>query len=126
LSLLNKQIYKLSSRLVLLINQGDFTFEAADLPTAVQLSPVYAIETHDFDKDGDQDILLGGNLFYVLPEMGIYDGSYGQYLENHGEHQFSINNKSGFHVKGEIRDVVVMDKQVLVNVSRDSLLMFEF
>ena len=111
---------------VLLINQGDFKFESVDLPTAVQLSPVYAIETHDFDADGDQDILLGGNLFYVLPEMGIYDGSYGQYLENNGNNQFSLAKNSGFHVKGEIRDFVVIENELLVNVSRDSLMTFRF
>jgi len=111
---------------VLLINLGGFQFESIDLPAEVQLSPVYAINTHDFDGDGDEDILLGGNLFYVLPEMGIYDGSYGQYLENQGNQEFSLNSQSGFQVKGEIRDFVVMDKQVLVNVSRDSLSVFNF
>ncbi len=111
---------------VLLINQDNFHFESVELPTEVQFSPVYAIATNDFDKDGDQDILLGGNLFYVLPEMGIYDGSYGQYLENRGNNQFQINKKSGFHVKGEIRDIMVLENKVLVNVSRDSLQTFEF
>jgi len=110
----------------LLINQGNFQFESVDLPNDVQLSPVYAIATHDFDDDGDEDILLGGNQFYVLPEMGIYDGSYGQYLENLGNNQFQLNKNSGFHVKGEIRDFVVLENTVLVNVSRDSLLTFNF
>ena len=111
---------------VLLINQGGFQFEAATLPAEVQFSPVYAIATKDFDQDGDEDILLGGNLFYVLPEMGIYDGSYGQYLENQGNNQFVLNQQSGFKVTGEIRDLVILDNQVMVNVSRDSLRAFKF
>jgi len=110
----------------LLINQGDFQFESVALPTDVQLSPVYAIATHDFDADGDEDILLGGNQFYVLPEMGIYDGSYGQYLENKGNNEFELNKNSGFHVKGEIRDLVVLENSILVNRSRDTLLTFNF
>ena len=61
---------------VLLINKGDLTFESVDLPAEVQFSPIYAFATEDFDADGDKDILLGGNLYYVLPEMGIYDGNY--------------------------------------------------
>ena len=111
---------------VLLINQGNFEFESLALPAEVQFSPVYAITTADFDKDGDEDILMGGNLFYVLPEMGIYDGSYGAYLENQGNHQFVFKKESGFRVKGEIRDLVLLDDKVLVNVSRDSLLSFGF
>ncbi len=112
---------------VILINQGDFKFESIPLPTEIQFSPVYAITTADFDEDGDQDVLLGGNLFYVLPEMGIYDGSYGQYLENQGDNKFVLNKEeSGFHVKGEIRDFVIMDKTIMVNVSRDSLAAFSF
>ena len=94
---------------VLLINQGNFQFKAATLPAEIQFSPVYAIATADFDQDGDEDILLGGNLFYVLPEMGIYDGSYGQYLENQGNNQFVLNEQSGFKVKGEIRDLMILD-----------------
>ena len=58
--------------------------------------------------------------------MGIYDGSYGQYLENQGNNQFVLNEQSGFKVKGEIRDLMILDKQVLVNVSRDSLQTFKF
>ncbi len=111
---------------ILLINQGDFQFQAATLPAEVQFSPVYAITTKDFDQDGDEDVLLGGNLFYVLPEMGIYDGSYGQYLENQGNNQFVLKEQSGFKVKGEIRDFVTLNNQVLVNVSRDSLQAFKF
>lgn len=111
---------------VLLINQGDFQFESVALPDEVQFSPIYAIATADFDKDGDEDVLLGGNLFYVLPEMGIYDGSYGQYLENKGNNEFVFNKSSGFSLRGEIRDFVVLDDKVLVNVSRDSLQAYQF
>ncbi len=112
---------------VLLINQGGFQFKSVDLPAEVQFSPVYAISTADFDKDGDDDILLGGNLFYVVPEMGIYDGSYGHYLENQGNNEFIYKNgESGFHIKGEIRDFVLLDNLLLVNVSRDSLAAFSF
>ncbi len=112
---------------VLLINQGDFKFEAAPLPPEVQFSPVYAIETADFDQDGDEDILLGGNLYYVLPEMGIYDGSYGQYLENLGGNKFALKKEgSGFQVKGEIRDFILLDKLLMANVSRDSLVTFRY
>ena len=64
------------------LNKGNFEFERISLPQEVQFSPVYAINTSDFDNDGDKDIVMGGNLFNVKPEVGIYDASYGIYLEN--------------------------------------------
>lgn len=112
---------------VLLINEGQFKFQGVALPEEVQFSPNYAIQAHDFDQDGDQDVLLGGNLFYVVPEMGIYDASYGHYLENKGDNQFEFaKEKSGFRVKGEVRDIILMDGMVLINRSRDTLAAFSF
>jgi len=112
---------------VLLINQGNYTFESANLPAEVQLSPVYAIASSDFDRDGDKDIVLGGNLHHVLPEMGIYDGSFGQYLEQEGTNQFTFQKSgTGFSVKGEIRDFIIQDDLLMVNVSKDSLVTFRY
>lgn len=114
-------------RTVLLINEGNFTFKSAELPSEVQFSPVYASKAFDFDQDGDLDIVMGGNLFNVLPEMGIYDANFGVYLENTGNNNFTYKkNGGGFHVKGEIRDLQVLDKTLLVTLSNDSLRSFSF
>ena len=64
------------------INEGNFSFTKIDLPQEAQLSPIYAIADQDADGDGDNDLFLGGNLFRVKPEVGIYDATYGVYLEN--------------------------------------------
>jgi len=109
---------------VVLMNMGNFSFENLPLPIEAQFSPVYAIEAKDFDRDGDLDILLGGNQFYVKPEMGIYDASDGVYLENQ-ELEF-VHQQNVFSVSGEIRDFVSMDSILIALVSRDSLKMFEF
>ncbi len=97
----------------LLINKGNFKFENVDLPKEVQYAPVYAFGFNDFDKDGDTDIVFGGNLYNVKPEFGRYDASYGGYLENQGNMKFKyIEKGSGFSVKGEIRDFIVLKKQI--------------
>ena len=110
-----------------LINQGNFNFTLKDLPQEAQLSPVYAIESADVDGDGDQDLFLGGNLFKAKPEVGIYDASYGTYLENTGDGNFrSFKDGKGFSVKGEVRDIKAIDKTLMVFRNNDSIATFKF
>ncbi|MBV6654842.1 MAG: VCBS repeat-containing protein, partial [Mameliella sp.] len=76
-------------RSVVLRNMGNGEFKKEVLPVSVQFSPVYAIETADINKDGRPDLLMGGNLFKVQPEIGIYDASYGSCLINTGNGAFT-------------------------------------
>ena len=112
---------------VVLLNDGNYSFSSVDLPVELQFSCMYTSEVYDFDQDGDEDILFGGNQFSVVPEMGIYDGSYGIYLENKGDNKFVIyKDGAGFIVKGEIRDFVVNKNQLTVVRSKDSVQTFSF
>jgi len=109
------------------VNKGNFTFEVVHLPITAQFSMTYAIAANDFDRDGDQDILLGGNLYNVKPEVGRYDASYGVFLENKGGLQFEpVKNGKGFKVKGEIRDMGIIDQKLFVSRNRDSVAVFKF
>ncbi len=60
----------------------------------------------DFDQDGVQDILLGGNFYAAKPEVGRYDASYGLFLKGDGQGNFtSIKAKdSGLKLEGQVRD----------------------
>jgi hypothetical protein len=89
------------------INDGKGNFTRKELPVEAQFSPVYAVETGDFDGDGKVDILLGGNLYNVKPEVGRYDASYGSFLKGDGHGGFTSlpPAKTGFMLKGEIRDI---------------------
>tara|TARA_B110000003_G_scaffold267561_1_gene295942 strand:+ start:1685 stop:4966 length:3282 start_codon:yes stop_codon:yes gene_type:complete len=110
------------------INKGDFNFKKISIPKEVQFSPIYAINSNDFDNDGDKDIIMGGNLYTVKPEVGIYDASYGIYLENKGNENFVFHKGGkGFFLKGEIRDIIITDKkEILVSRNKDSLTLFKF
>lgn len=111
----------------LLMNKGNFKFDIVDLPQEVQYSPVYAFGFHDFDKDGDTDIVFGGNLYNVKPENGRYDASYGGFLENKGNMKFNyVKNGSGFSVKGEVRDLIVHKNELIVIRNNDSTAVFNF
>ena len=109
------------------IKKEGFEFEKISIPNEVQFSPVYSINTHDFDNDGDKDILLGGNLYDVKPEIGIYDASYGLYLENIGNLEFKYHRDGkGFFVKGEIRDILISDNSIFVSKNNEEMEVFNF
>jgi len=112
---------------VILENKEDFDFTLIELPTEAQLSPIYAIDHGDFDKDGDIDIVLGGNLYKTKPEVGIYDASYGVFLEQIEPSIFiSTKGGKGFSVKGEIRDFKVFDNTLYVLRNNDSIKSFKY
>lgn len=93
------------SRSGLLRNNGNWNFSWEPFPAQAQFSPVHAIETADIDGDGRTDILLAGNFFDVLPELGRYDASYGMVLQGKGKGEFEVllPKQSGFFMKGQIR-----------------------
>lgn len=97
-------------RSVVLLQQSDGSFAVRALPTRAQESPVFALQSLDFDADGDQDILLGGNFYYAKPEVGRYDASRGLLLENDGNGNFAAVSaeRSGLKVTGEIREIVAL------------------
>jgi hypothetical protein len=112
---------------LLLFNEGAFNFTIQKLPLEAQLSPIYAIATSDFDNDGDQDILLGGNLYGVKPEFGKYDASFGSYLENTGNRIFKFHQTGkGLKVKGQIRDLKIFKNKVFISKNNDSLEVYNY
>jgi hypothetical protein len=120
------EVYELSSSL--LINEGGGKLSLKRLPVEAQLSVVYAIAIDDFDKDGHVDIVLGGNLYNVKPEVGRYDASYGTFLKGDGRGNFKSlpANQSGLFLDGEIRDLTTVEvagkKYLLAARNSDSLL----
>jgi enediyne biosynthesis protein E4 len=112
---------------VILINTGNFNFEVKDLPYETQFSPIYAITTADFDNDGDQDIILGGNLNGVMPEFGRYDASYGNFLENTGNGTFKYHQTGkGLKVNGQIRDIKIINNKIFIAKNNDSLEVYNY
>ena len=114
------------------INDGNGGFTSISLPKQVQMSPVFAIETGDFDLDGDTDIVLGGNLFRVKPEVGRYDASFGTFLENTGNDTIgapifkATPGNKGLKVTGEVRSIQKINNTLLFVRNSDAILRYTF
>ena len=87
------------------LNRGNGRFDFHPLPTEAQFAPVYAALADDFDRDGQVDLLLGGNFYGVTPVQGRYDASYGQLLRGDGTGQFAPVDleASGVVIEGQVR-----------------------
>ena len=88
-----------------LLNDGKSNLTLKPLPLEAQLSPTYGIEALDYDGDGKLDLVLAGNFFDVLPEIGRYDASFGTVLRGDGKGGFAAvpNAQTGFFVRGQVR-----------------------
>jgi hypothetical protein len=109
---------------VILWNNGNDGFKLETLPLDAQLSPIYAILIKDMNNDGQEDIVLGGNLHNVKPEVGRYDASYGLFLSGMGQGKFKVipYQESGLFLEGEIRDfnLLKIKGQYFLTVARNN------
>ncbi len=94
-----------------LLNQGGKGFIFRPLPLEAQFAPVYAIEVRDFNNDGQQDILLAGNLSATRVKFGEIDANRGLILAGNGTGQFTALRQieTGLNLRGDVRDVSVIE-----------------
>lgn len=127
----NALIYNVyENRTVVLWNNAG-KFKLKPLPMSAQLSPIYSIYADDLDKDGQVDLLLGGNQFNAKPQTGIYAANFGTVLMSVGNREFVTLNslESGISIQGQIRDIksIIIEgkKFLLIALNNDKLRIYE-
>lgn len=98
-------------------------FAMADLPVEVQYSPVYTIDTLDFNKDGKTDLLLCGNNSHTKIRLGKFDANYGVLLAGDGKGNFKYipQNESGFVIRGDVRSCVGIRNKIYFGINGQPL-----
>ncbi|RDV15402.1 RNA-binding protein [Pontibacter diazotrophicus] len=98
-------------------------FVEKPLPMEVQYSPVYAITTLDYNRDGNQDLLLGGNISQARLRFGKYDANYGILLQGNGKGEFTYipQAKSGFKVNGDVRSILQVNNTLLFGINQQDV-----
>lgn len=96
------------------------TFEEQSLPLEVQYAPVFAITSLDYNGDGNQDLLLGGNIHQARLRFGKSTANRGMLLRGEGNGNFSYipQPQSGFNVAGDVRSALTVGQTVLLGVNQ--------
>jgi hypothetical protein len=94
-------------------------FHEKPLPVQAQFSPVYTITALDYDKDGNEDLLLCGNINHARLRFGKYDANYGTLLKGDGKGGFTYVNQqqSGFRLWGDVRSVLAINNELLFGIN---------
>jgi len=111
-------------------NQGG-KFIRRSLPIQAQIAPVFGIVVHDFNNDGNLDILMAGNKYGMEVETNRCDAGNGIFLAGDGKGKFTFveNTKSGFWAMKEVRDLALLKAangkiKIMVSNNNDKLQVF--
>jgi enediyne biosynthesis protein E4 len=101
-----------------LINLGNGAFEWKPFPRMAQKTWIYAIQVLDLNGDGIQDLILGGNLMQVKPEIGKSDAGFGEVLLGKGDGTFTFwpNREHGLKLQGDVREFSLLGEGRLLVV----------
>jgi len=102
-------------------------FEKKELPTEAQISPVYSIRFLESESGERKSVLLSGNMNHARVRFGKQDANYGVFLEadEHNEFDYVPQHLSGLDLRGDIRDVVEINGELLFGVNDGGLVSYE-
>ena len=106
---------------------NDGKFHKKILPIEAQFSPVFTVTALDYNKDGNKDLLLCGNMHHTRLRFGNYDANYGVLLKGDGKGNFEYINQqqSGFSLHGDVRSVISINNKLLFGINGEELKTYE-
>jgi len=105
---------------------GKFSF--VPFENSLQVSPITALLTYDFDSDGQQEVLAGGNYFGVKPFQGRFDSFSGALIKN--ENSVILGHRIGLDLtQKSVRDFSIIGmndkKYLLVTINNDEVQVYK-
>lgn len=115
---------------VYLENKGN-KFVQHTLPASAQFAPLFGMALLDYNKDGNMDIVLGGNQSSIRIRMGVIDANFGQLYEGDGKGNFTYVSQtvSGLSTTGDTKSMKVITSNgqtfLLVGVNNVGVLTYK-
>jgi len=97
--------------------------KAVALPLQAQYAPVFTITAVDYNHDGNNDLLLCGNMNHARMHFGKYDANYGVLLKGDGKGGYTYipQPESGFNLWGDVRGVLKLNNVLLFSTDENRL-----
>ncbi len=98
-------------------------FHEKTLPVQAQMSPVYVIIPLDYNADGNEDLILGGNINHARLKFGKYDANYGMLLQGDGSGNFKYisQQRSGVRLTGDVRSAVTLGSTIIFGINEQPI-----
>jgi len=121
--------YQVQSFASIYLENKDGVFVIHKLPIEAQVSSINQILVADYDKDGNLDAIVAGNLYNSEVETPRNDGSYGLFLKGDGAGSFNpiTSNNSGFYTAGNVKDmatITIQNQAYIISVKNNDYLQF--
>ena len=104
--------------------QGNGQFELQSLPEELQFSSIHAALVYDYDGDGTEELVVGGNHYLVKPQYGREDASKGWLVKPsiNTDNELQFVKAVPMNIRGQIRDFEIWDEQdLLIGVVNQSV-----
>ena len=89
-----------------------------------QFSSIQKILVNDYDKDGNLDALIAGNLHNSEVETPRNDASYGLFLKGKGNGSFKATSvlESGFYTSGDVKEMseITINKEKFIIIGKNN------
>jgi hypothetical protein len=92
---------------LLLVNNGDGTFNKVKLPIEAQTMPILDAAKLDYNNDGFEDLVVVGNIYNTEVETPRLDNPYGLILVSNTKDGYNVvlPKESGFYLNGNAKSV---------------------
>ena len=119
--------YKVKSFASIYLENKNGKFITHRLPVAAQLTCINQVMVKDYDKDGNLDVVIAGNLYGSEVETPRNDAGHGLFLKGNGKGDFKpvAAPESGFFTPGDVKNMAeinVKGKTYLLVTKNNSLL----
>ena len=113
-------------------NLSGQNYKKMQLPIETQMAPVFAIQVSDINGDNNMDLIFGGNMYEVSPNLGRADALLGTVLlgNENGTFSYDKDYNSSLMIQGQIRKLSSINvrgvNKVIVARNNDSPLLLDF
>ncbi|MGB7394510.1 MAG: FG-GAP-like repeat-containing protein, partial [Pricia sp.] len=104
------------------------SFDFVPFQNELQVSPLLAFVSHDFDGDGEEEALAAGNYFGVKPYQGRFDSFPGALIKS--ENNVTLASRIGLDLSQKsVRHLNIIDQNdqsyLLVTINNDSAMVYK-